>query len=461
MSNAFFDQPLPHDTAAEQAIIGIMLTNGDALREIVAELSPDAFFSNTHRELFALMAAEVSAGAVGRDGFDPIAIRNVIHRAKARIWDVTRTDGEVDAEIIGLAQSAPTLRWRTYAEIVRQMAQRRTLISESYRLATAAFDVTPTAADALATDAISRISKAVVEKSVSQESAHFADFLGVMDEPAAARVRTGIPLVDDMCGGFPRGALSIVAAKTSVGKTAFGVTCAFEHADQAEGTSLFVSAEMPKREITMRFACLAARLSYTRWERGGMSVGDREILLSWAQKLQRERRIAIFDCSEPTIGRVAVEVARAVEKLGVSIVFVDYLQLLRPNPGEEFDRRELAVHSVSKGLLTIAKRHDIPVVAMCQLNEDGQTRESRGIEMDANVVIRLDAPDMEREWSMREFVTERSITAIVKKNRGGRIGACPLTMLTGPMRFISEGVSAAAQEQAAEAEAQARMTWGA
>jgi replicative DNA helicase len=336
----------------------------------------------------------------------------------------------------------------------------RAIVGEAHHMAEAAFDdfADP---EALAAESISRLGRAATSDQNAQDTAHIADFLAVLDEPAKPRVPSGLALLDDLTGGFPRGAVTIVAGKTSRGKTAFACSCAFNIAEQFETGSLIVSAEMPRREIVMRLACLASGQSYTRWDRQMLNENQNRILRDWAAKLARDKRLAVLDCSKPTIGRIAVEIAKAVEKLGTRIVFVDYLQLCRPNPGEQFDRRDLAVHFVSTELLSIAKRHDIPVVALSQVNEDGELRESRGIEHDANTVIYLEAPDMERELGSREFITERAIQAVVRKNRGGRVGTVNLTMLTGPMRFISDQVPEAQRvaEAAAEEAAQTRMGW--
>lgn len=245
----------------------------------------------------------------------------------------------------------------------------------------------------------------------------------VRENRATAGISTGFPCLDKLTGGMKPGELWVIAARPSVGKTAFSMQIAQEVA-KAGNPIVFFSAEMEAVELATRVIAKEAKMDSLDLLAGDLK---RIHMIQISEAVGRQMRLPIYVDDRPSMGLsdVVIGARRAVQEHGAKVVFVDYLQLIKEEDGSR--SREDAVRRLSGGLKQLAKEMQIPVVALAQLNRqmenrDGgrpksaHLRDSGSIEQDANVVFLLHRPG-HKTPSGNEL-----IEGIVDKARGGRRG---------------------------------------
>jgi replicative DNA helicase len=234
-----------------------------------------------------------------------------------------------------------------------------------------------------------------------------------------------------MLGGFQDSELIIVAARPSVGKTAFGLNVA-RHAIVNNIPVFMVSLEMSKHELSARLLCDHGQIDSYRYRKARLTDAE-ALAVSQAANELRDKQLHIDDQANQTMLRIAANARRLKHRHGIRLVIVDYLQLIEPED-RRVPRHE-QVAAVSRRLKQLARELKLPIVVMAQLNRVSDEseeprladlRESGAIEQDADVVLMLYKPQKDNP---------RMVAVKIAKNRNGPRDTVPLTFAAEYMRF--------------------------
>jgi replicative DNA helicase len=251
-------------------------------------------------------------------------------------------------------------------------------------------------------------------------------------------ISSGYPDLDEVTAGFQNSEMIIIAARPSVGKTAFALNLIRNIAVDEKSTVLFCSLEQSRVEIVERLLCSHARVDAQKLRKGLMNAEDMERLIA-ASGVMRNAKIFIDDSPGQGMLRIAANARRLKLRNDLKMVVIDYLQLIEPE--NRRDPRQEQVAQISRRLKGLARELSIPVIALAQVNrssEDRQDhkprlsdlRESGSIEQDADTVILLHRPER-FEPGQHEGLTE----VIIGKQRNGPVGEITLTFNKNMMRF--------------------------
>jgi replicative DNA helicase len=255
---------------------------------------------------------------------------------------------------------------------------------------------------------------------------------------------TGFSKLDQMTSGLHGGEMIIVAARPSMGKTAFAMNIA-EHVsvDQGKPVAIF-SLEMSSQQLVQRLLCSRARINLQRIRDGFLNKADFPKLSAAAAQLTKSK-IFIDDTAGLSILELRAKARRMRDRLRIEMIVVDYLQLLRSTSKRAQENRQIEVAEISYGLKALAKELNIPIVVLAQLNRQpdekggrpmlSHLRESGSIEQDADVVGMLFRPEVyEKDEEAREEKAGEA-ELIIAKQRNGPVGDVPLTFLKEYTRF--------------------------
>lgn len=234
-------------------------------------------------------------------------------------------------------------------------------------------------------------------------------------------VPTGIPVVDEVTQGAHPGDFVVIGSRPSMGKTALATGMALHMVQRAEARVLYFSLEMSRTALAMRIVSAASGVPMATMRTGLMTVGMRKRVHAAMTDLH-ESAGPLFICDDPSISleRLRTRVRAAVRRQGVSVVFVDYLQLLTVGAGADRPRHE-QVSEISRTLKMLAREVDVPLFALSQLTRASDNRqprladlrESGSIEQDADVVLLL-----HREQDMIGMPSSEATLAVAKNRQG-------------------------------------------
>ncbi len=422
---------LPHDREAEQGVLGSVIHNNDGLPHAREVLTPEHFFSAGHRDLFQAML-DLS------DRNDPIDEITLGNHLRARN-QLDKVGGLVYiAELVDLTPVASNVM--TYADIVLEKFRLRTLINTAVEIAgkgrEAPEDVEGLIQRAenvfqeLATQATRR--KYSLLKELLQEN--FASLEAAQDRgDGLTGVPTGFVDLDEITNGLQPSDLIIVAARPSMGKTAFALSIAKHAAVRTKAPVALFSLEMSKEQMAMRLLCSEAGVDSQKLRRGKLDEYDWDKLAQAAGELS-EARILIDetpDLTPPALKAIARRIQ--IDHGGQGLIVVDYLQLMRS--ARRTDNLEQEIAEISRGLKSIAKELDLPVVVCAQLNRALETRtnkrplladlrESGAIEQDADIVMFIYRDEVYNPDTEDAGVAEID----VRKNRNGPTSTRPIRL---------------------------------
>jgi replicative DNA helicase len=378
----------PHDIAAEQAVLGGLLIDPDAIFD-VPFLTPADFYSVKNKDLYRAMLGL-------QEKQIPIDFRTVCSAVTA--------DQETEAYVIGLLNEVPTsINTRHYGRIVAASAQRRRLIRAAGTIATAGYDMTSSLEAVMATaqGALLDITDGVGGGDLV--SAH--DGVSALLDVTLARhaaggqavgIMTGLADVDGIIDGLQPGNLYVLAGRPGMGKSALEGTIA-HHVSAAGLTVARFNLEMPQIQIWQRLVCLTTGLDFKKLQRGQFSEQELTTFTRAAGELS-QRNIYIDDTPANTVTAMLSRCRRLQMRGPLDLVTVDYLQLMQAE--RNLGNRVQEVGEVSRGLKQMAKTLNVPVLALAQLSRGveqrhdkrpilSDLRDSGEIEQDADVVMFL------------------------------------------------------------------------
>ncbi len=393
-SNAVAGRVPPHDLSAERSVLSALLLDPAAFHEVSAEVRDADFYHPAHQILFQAMV-EIHEQ---RRPVDLITLSEYLNTQKT----LDAIGGAM--YLAEVADFAPTAANVTHhARIVRDKAVKRRLIAVATEIVETGYEETG-GSEQLLDFAESRIFEVSKAQSRSRFQSLHAEMPGVFDYVEGIMNRggdlTGIPTgfgdLDQITGGLQAGELIIIAARPSMGKTAFALNIARNAAvDHGKKVAVF-SLEMTTRSLIIRLLSSEAAIDFSSLRKGYLPLSDYRRLQDAADRLSGAS-IWIDDSGSVTILEIKAKSRRLHAEHGLDLVVVDYLQLATADGRR--DRKDLEIAEISKGLKALAKELEIPVIALSQLNRGpeqrdpdkrrpmmGDLRESGAIEQDADVV---------------------------------------------------------------------------
>jgi len=433
------ERPLPNNLDAERSVLGAVLLDNHALdRAIEKSLKPEDFFLDQHRRIFDRMIALAEAN----QAIDLVTLTDDLHRRS----ELEAAGGP--AYISSLVDGVPAItNVEHYARIVKEKALLRQLAHTSHAIQQQALAAEEDA-DALLDSAESRIFELA-------ESRIRAGFIGVKDLVrenyerleqifTSGRQITGLASgytrLDERTSGLQPSELIILAARPSMGKTALALNLAENVAvNHGQPVAVF-SLEMSKESLLMRLLASHARIDAHKFRTGHLSRDDWRRMTETLGRLG-EAPLWIDDAGSATVVEMGAKARRLKKDKGLSLVIVDYLQLIHARG--RFNSRNEEVSSISRGLKALAKELKVPLLVLSQLTRAPEReerrpqladlRESGAIEQDADVVMFIhrpnafkpDMPDEERAKS----------ELIIAKQRNGPTDKLNFVFLNSFTRF--------------------------
>lgn len=431
----------PQAVDVEMSVLGAMLLEKEAVARAVEVLDDSAFYKPGHQEIFKAIVGLFEKN----EAADSITVVEELRRM-----------GKLDSVGGPLYISDLTMRVTSaanveyHAKIVLEKALLRNLISASSEITSRAFNEQDDALDLLdeAENKIFQISEKRLKKSfVSMKEAVFTTMEMLESIHGKHSGVTGVPSgftsLDSMTGGFQNSDMIIVAARPSMGKTAFVLSVARNAAVDHGKPVGFFSLEMSAQQLVMRLICAEARVDAQSVRTGRLPDEQWRNLSTRIGKLYNAK-IFIDDTPALSILELRAKARRLKAEHDISMVIVDYLQLMAGPKNAQ--SREQEISQISRSLKALAKELNIPVIALSQLNRAVETssdkrpmlanlRESGAIEQDADVVIFIHRPEKyglaRDDGSSAEGIAE----IIIGKQRNGPTGEVELAFINQYARF--------------------------
>jgi replicative DNA helicase len=435
-------QAQPQNTDAEASLLGAVLIDQDAIVKIADSISPDDFFDAKHQHIYE-------------------AIINLYEKRQAidvlTLSDQLKNMGYLDmvggpTYLTELTNFVPTASHvEQYADIVAQKSMRRRLIQTSHEIGGLGFDESKSLKE-LIEEAETRLFQ-VSQQHVKQTIVSIEDILAESferldelhkDKKAIRGVPTGFKDMDNILAGLQRSDLFILAARPSMGKTAFVLNLAHNVAVNAKEPVLLFSLEMSKEQLVDRLLSMESGVDAWALRTGNLSDTDFE-KLGEAMGTLSEAPIYIDDTPGLTVSDMRTKARREAHQRKLGLVIVDYLQLM--SGGSRFGgegNRVQEISEISRGLKGIARELNVPLIALSQLSRSVESRspqipqladlrESGSIEQDADVVAFIYREDYYNPETDRKNLTD----ILIKKHRNGPLGNVELYFDKDKQRFRS------------------------
>ena len=438
----------PQNLEAEEAVLGSILLEQDSIISVMEFLVPDDFYRVAHQLIFAAMI-ELNQNS---EAIDPITVSEKL-RQKNQIDNV---GGE--AGIIELLDKVPTAaNVEFYTQIVLEKSTRRKLIKTSTNIVKNAYQEDETIANVLDT-----AERDILSVSVGRNKAGFIPIRDVLHDAyesleersknngEVTGIATGYIGLDRMTSGLHADELIILAARPSVGKTAFVLNIAKNVAVNLNETVAIFSLEMGAESLVERIICSHASINAGHLKTGKLT--DEEYTQYFvATGVLAEAPIYIDDTPGIRVSEIRAKCRRLKqERNNLGLVVIDYLQLIEGNGKES---RQQEVSEISRNLKKLAKELKVPVIALSQLSRGveqrqdkrpimSDIRESGSIEQDADIVAFLYRDDYYRQepdenGHVPEVEPNSTIEVIIEKNRSGPRGTVELNFMKEFNKFTN------------------------
>lgn len=419
---------------AEQGVLGACLVDPRCVPDVLSALIGDDFYSKKHGEIYRAIR-ELDARRI------PLDVITLGEEMKRLGLLRDPTIPAYLAELIALVPSSANVM--QYVKTVRACRQRRKVAEVGQALIDAA-KYNPSISGVL--DAAERhiyaVQRGPTQSGFVSIATALSQAMKELDRKMASPGRVGIPTgfdaLDALLGGLEPGDLVIVAARPSMGKTAFALQASLAAARAKYGTAL-VSLEMTTPQLVLRMLAADGKIETSRIKSGFLAHSDWQVIADKTGELE-VLPIALNDSPEQTVAVMRSQLRQLASRMPLGMVVVDYLQLI-PESGEEHNR-EREISSITRALKLLAKEMSVCVMALSQLNRRcdermdkrplmSDLRESGAIEQDADMILMLYRDEVYNQPSDRPGVAE----VIIRKNRNGPTGSVELTWANQWTRF--------------------------
>jgi replicative DNA helicase len=434
----------PQNLDAEKGVLGSLLLVPELCDEVSLIVHADDFYSDANQKIYAHMQEMHNSG--GR-----IDHMLLVEKLK-KTGDFEAIGGM--PYLVEVAQAAPVASHAVYyAKIVQEKATLRSLIRASTEILRDAYDES--------TDAREMLSRAeekvfgILEQKGSGDLAVMRDVLHeamlridarLKQDHDVGGVETGFTDIDALTGGFHESELIILAARPSMGKTAFAANIAEHVAINTKITTLFVSLEMSRLELADRMLCSFAKINGHKLRNGTITGAERRELVQKAAEMSLAP-LYIDDTPSRTMTEIAATARRLKRKENLGFIVIDYLQLIEPDNSK--DPRQEQVAKIARRLKGLARELKVPLLCLAQLNRQAEAskdnrprlshlRESGAIEQDADVVMFV---HREEYYHSPQEVEERGLAGqaeiILSKQRNGPTGDVKVLWQKDYTRFVN------------------------
>ena len=436
----------PSAPDVEEAVLGAMLIEPTTIDEAMEELSPSCFYVPKHRMIYEAMSELVNE----HSAVDLVTVSAKL-REKGNLEEVGGAVFLSDlSQKVGAAAHI-----EQYIKYLKQKTIQRDLITASYQILSEAYDDS-VKVDDLIDSAQSKVYAAIqnnVKKDVQEIGSvintAMNDIQEMQNTDGLSGVPSGFETIDRITMGWQRSDLIILAARPSIGKTAFALNLARNAAVQHNMPVGFFSLEMSAIQLAKRLMTSESGLSADKIK-GGSKLEPFE----WEQLEYKLRDLSkaplyIDDTASIPVMEFRTKAKTLVKQKGVRIIFVDYLQLMQ-GPAELRGMREQEVAAISRTLKATAKELNVPIIALSQLSRQAvqrsggggkpqlsDLRESGSIEQDADMVIFIHRPDA---LGLSENPEDKELTQIIiAKHRNGQTAEINMRFKSEQVRFVEEG----------------------
>lgn len=464
-----FRQP-PHNMEAEQAMLGAILVNNEAMHHIGDYLRAEHFYVPVHQRIFAAIQSLFDKGLIA----NPITLKSHFDQDEG-----LQEIGGGGYLVRLAASSSSIINIRSYSELIYDSSQKRSLISIGEEVVNTAYksdlEVSATeqlehaeqklfhlASEGISENSFRQIKHSMIEAIQRVEYAY-------RNSDRVIGVPTRLADLDKMLGGLHKSDLLILAGRPSMGKTALATTIAHNAAEYFYEEGLknpgvkpmsvgFFSLEMSAEQLASRVLSGATSLSSGKMRKGELTTDEFSVLVKESNKLS-QLPFHIDDTPALSISALRARARRLKRVHNLGLLVIDYLQLIRGSSASSQQNRVQEVSEITQGLKAIAKELDIPVLALSQLSRAveqrddkrpqlSDLRESGSIEQDADVVMfvfreeyylmrqmpREDTPKFP-EWQAEMEKVHGIAEAIIAKHRNGAIGNVAMQFQSDTTKF--------------------------
>ena len=434
---------IPHDFEAEQAVLGAIIFNNQTMTDIAGILTPNSFHEESHRHIFRAMLELVDAN----QPIDEIILGDQL-KEFGKLEDIGGY--AYLAELVDCVPSSGNIVY--YAKIIQEHALLRDLITTTSDISRKSRDPQQSISELLA-EAENKITE-IATRTSDKNYSHIKDILltnfDKLEEISKTKSEiTGLPTgfmdLDRITSGLHASDLIILAARPSMGKTALALNIASYAAirNESQGAVLMFSLEMSKEQLTMRMLTSESRIDSHKMRTGNLEQEDWDKLAKATDRLS-VAPMYINDTSNITPYEVATICKQLDKELenGVSLIILDYLQLMQGN--RKTNSREQEIAEISRALKGLAKDLNVPVVALSQLNRAlenrsdkrpqlSDLRESGSIEQDADIILFIYRDEVYNEDTEKKGIAE----IIIAKHRNGPTGMIELVFTGKHTKFAN------------------------
>ncbi|MNH87100.1 Replicative DNA helicase [compost metagenome] len=437
----FVDRIPPQNLEAEQAVLGAILLQSEALITAMERVRTEDFYDKSHQMIYETM---IELGEANQ----PIDLITLTSRLQDK--------GELEeiggvSHLARLAHAVPTAaNVDYYARIIEEKSMLRRLIRTATQIVSDGYtngdDVGGMLSDA---------ERKILEISNGRSGSGFIAIRDVLMEVfervevlhqnrgTTTGVSSGFADLDKMTAGFQRNDLIIVAARPSVGKTAFALNIAQNAAVRSKETVAIFSLEMSAAQLVQRMICAEANLDASVMRTGDFKSDDDWSKLTMGIAALSEAEIYIDDTPGVTVADIRAKCRRLKKERGLGMIVIDYLQLIHGR-GKAGENRQQEVSEISRTLKQIARELEVPVIALSQLSRGveqrqdkrpmmSDLRESGSIEQDADIVAFLYRDDYYNQETEKKNIIE----IIIAKQRNGPVGTVELVFLKNYNKFAN------------------------
>lgn len=436
------DHVPPHNLDAERGVIGALLLDPLLCDDIVPLVNADDFYSDANRRIFKHLMEMRNDGS----GIDLLLLVDRLQKSE----EFEAVGGEV---YLGELMHSPPIAAHAeyYARIVKDKAVLRRLIHAGSGIVQEAF-----APDTTTKDLLNKAAQQMFELCETQTTNQITDLHTAMMEATAYvdikmrgetdGIPTGFTDLDNMLDGMHPNELIILAARPSMGKTAFATNIAEHVAVQKKQTVLIVSLEMARMELALRLICSRGKIDSNKIRKNFMSQSDKQHFLEAVDELG-QAPMFIDDSPSRTVSEIAAVARRLKRQNDLKLLIIDYLGLIEPENAN--DPRQEQVAKMARRLKGLAREIKVPILCLAQLNRQAEAsrdnkprlshlRESGAIEQDADVVLFV---HREEKYMSSEEAEQKGLAGqaeiIVAKQRNGPIGEVKLAWIGENTRFAN------------------------
>lgn len=440
MSDLFADRTPPQNIEAEQAVLGAIFLTDEALVSATELLMPEDFYRAAHQRIYQIMMDLAEKG-------EPVDLVTVTSELQDRKW-LDEIGGV--SYLADLANSVPTAaNVEYYSKIVEEKSILRRLIKVATNITAEGY-----ASEEEVDSILDEAEKTILEVSNRKNTGAFISIKDVLIETydriemlqqhkgEITGIPTGFAELDKMTAGFQRNDLIIVAARPSVGKTAFALNISQNVATRTGENVAIFSLEMGASQLVQRMLCAEGNIDAQRMRTGALNTEDWQ-KLTMAMGSLSKAGIYIDDTPGIKVNDIRAKCRRLKQEQGLGMIMIDYLQLIVGN-GRSGENRQQEVSEISRSLKAIARELEVPVIALSQLSRGVESRqdkrpmmsdirESGSIEQDADIVAFLYRDD----YYDKETENQNIIEIIIAKQRNGPVGTVELAFIKEYNKFVN------------------------